>query len=70
MAWFRCCHVAVVEIWREKGDVDGSSVGDGLVDGSDDVVGDDDGLVVEEGVGAGGMDTNKGEERERLFREF
>ena len=59
-----------MEIWREKGDVDGSSVGDGLVDGSDDVVGDDDGLVVEEGVGAGGLDTNKGEERERLFREF
>ena len=41
-----------MEIWGEKGDVDGSGVGDSLVDGSNDVVGDDNGLVVQEGVGA------------------
>ena len=38
-----------MEIWCEKGDVDGGSVSDGLVDGGGDVVGDDDGLVVEGG---------------------
>ena len=49
-----------MEIWREKGDVDGN----------DDVVEDDNKLVVEEGVGAGSLDMNEGEERQRLFREF
>ena len=60
------------EIWHEKGDVDGSDIGNGLVDGRGDVVGDNDGLVMEEGAGGRGLRMNEGEGegRERVFREF
>ena len=49
-------------------DGSGVGIGDGLVDGSGDVVGDDNGLVVEEGAGGGCLRMNEGEERKRVFR--
>ena len=49
-----------MEIWCGKGDVDGGG----------DVVGDDDGLVVEKGAGGGGLRKNEGKWRKRVFREF
>ena len=48
-----------------------SGVGNGLVDGSGDVVGDEDRLMVGEGIGVGGLSMNKaGKGRERVLREF
>ena len=53
---------------------EGGGICNGLVDGDDDVVGDDNRLVVGEGAGAGGLRMNEGERegerREKVFREF
>ena len=51
---------------------EGGGIGDGLVDGGDDVVRDDNRMVVGEGAGAGGlrMKDREREGSEKVFREF